>query len=38
VLSADADDLQRQVRRIVRHEIAPHVGISDERPDEISAY
>jgi predicted Zn-dependent protease with MMP-like domain len=36
--SADVDDLQRQVRRVVRHEIAHYFGISDERLREIDAY
>jgi predicted Zn-dependent protease with MMP-like domain len=30
--------VQRQVRRVVLHEIAHHFGISDERPIEIDRY
>jgi len=31
----DAEDVRRQVRTVVIHEIAHHFGISDERLDEL---
>ena len=34
----DADNLRREVRRVVLHEIAHHFGISDERLIEIDRY
>jgi predicted Zn-dependent protease with MMP-like domain len=37
-LSRDEDDLQRNIDRVVRHEIAHHFGISDERLHELDAY
>jgi len=33
--SHDAEDVRRQVRTVVIHEIAHHFGISDERLDEL---
>lgn len=35
---SDPNELRRQVRRTVRHEIAHHFGISDERLVEIDRY
>jgi predicted Zn-dependent protease with MMP-like domain len=35
---ADRELLQRQVRRVVLHEIAHHFGISDERLVELDRY
>jgi predicted Zn-dependent protease with MMP-like domain len=32
------DQLREEVRRTVRHEIAHHFGISDDRLDELGAY
>ena len=37
-LAADEDDLAARVAHVVRHEIAHHFGISDERLREIDAY
>ena len=37
-LYGDGDELRRQVRRVVLHEIAHHFGISDERLEELDAY
>jgi predicted Zn-dependent protease with MMP-like domain len=34
----DPERLQRQIRRVVVHEIAHHFGISDERLEELDAY
>jgi len=34
----DPDLLQRQIRRVVLHEIAHHFGISDERLRELDRY
>jgi predicted Zn-dependent protease with MMP-like domain len=34
----DADDVVREVRRTVVHEVAHHFGISDERLHELDAY
>jgi predicted Zn-dependent protease with MMP-like domain len=34
----DPEELQRQVRRVVLHEVAHHFGISDERLLEINRY
>ncbi len=35
---ADPDQLRRQIRRVVVHEIAHHFGISDERLRELDRY
>ena len=35
---ADREELRRQIRRVVLHEIAHHFGISDERLVEIGRY
>ena len=35
---ADAERLQREIRRVVLHEIAHHFGISDERLRELDRY
>ena len=35
---SDAAELRRQVRRTVRHEIAHHFGISDQRLVDIDRY
>jgi len=35
---ADAEELRRQIRRVVLHEVAHHFGISDERLAEIGRY
>jgi predicted Zn-dependent protease with MMP-like domain len=35
---ADGEDLRRQIRRVVLHEVAHHFGISDERLAEIGRY
>jgi predicted Zn-dependent protease with MMP-like domain len=35
---ADLDRLEREVRRVVLHEIAHHFGISDERLRELGRY
>lgn len=32
------DELQRQIRRVLYHEIAHHFGISDDRLHELGAY
>jgi predicted Zn-dependent protease with MMP-like domain len=37
-LYGDGDELKRQVRRVVLHEIAHHFGISDERLVELDRY
>ncbi|MBI5284317.1 MAG: metallopeptidase family protein [Chloroflexi bacterium] len=37
-MAHDADDLAERVRHVVRHEIAHHFGISDDRLREIDAY
>jgi predicted Zn-dependent protease with MMP-like domain len=37
-LASSEFDLERRVARVVRHEIAHHFGISDERLREIDAY
>jgi len=37
-LYGDGDELRRQVRRVVLHEIAHHFGISDERLVELDRY
>jgi predicted Zn-dependent protease with MMP-like domain len=37
-LASDADDLERRVRQVVRHEVAHYFGISDDRLREIDAY
>jgi predicted Zn-dependent protease with MMP-like domain len=37
-LARDEDDLRRRVARVVRHEIAHHFGISDDRLHELDAY
>ena len=34
----DLDELRRQVKRVVLHEIAHHFGISDERLRELDRY
>ena len=34
----DRDELRRQVKRVVLHEIAHHFGISDERLHELDRY
>jgi predicted Zn-dependent protease with MMP-like domain len=34
----DGDDLRREVRRTVFHELAHHFGIDDERLEELGAY
>jgi predicted Zn-dependent protease with MMP-like domain len=34
----DEEELRRQIRRVVLHEIAHHFGISDERLEEIGRY
>jgi predicted Zn-dependent protease with MMP-like domain len=34
----DADRLQREIRRVVLHEMAHHFGISDERLIELDRY
>ncbi len=34
-ICADDDSIKREVQRVVRHEIAHHFGIGDERLDEI---
>jgi predicted Zn-dependent protease with MMP-like domain len=34
----DAEELRREVRRVVLHELAHHFGISDERLVEIDRY
>lgn len=34
----DAENLRREVRRVVLHEVAHHFGISDERLIEIDRY
>jgi predicted Zn-dependent protease with MMP-like domain len=38
IYGRDADQLRRQVRRVVLHELAHHFGISDERLVEIDRY
>ena len=38
IYGRDREDLRRQVRRVVLHEIAHHFGISDERLVEIDRY
>jgi predicted Zn-dependent protease with MMP-like domain len=38
IRSRTADEMRATVRRVVRHEIAHHFGISDERLREIGAY
>ncbi len=38
VAGADPDRLKEQIRRVVRHEIAHHFGISDERLVELDRY
>ena len=35
---ADPEELRRQVQRVVRHEIAHHFGISDQRLVDIDRY
>jgi predicted Zn-dependent protease with MMP-like domain len=35
---ADEEELRRQIRRVVLHEVAHHFGISDERLEEIGRY
>jgi predicted Zn-dependent protease with MMP-like domain len=35
---ADPENLRRQIRHVVLHEIAHHFGISDERLEEIGRY
>jgi predicted Zn-dependent protease with MMP-like domain len=35
---ADREELRRQIRRVVLHEIAHHFGISDERLVELDRY
>jgi predicted Zn-dependent protease with MMP-like domain len=34
----DRENLRRQIRRVVLHEVAHHFGISDERLEEIGRY
>ena len=38
IYGRDPEELRRQVRRVVLHEIAHHFGISDERLVEIDRY
>jgi predicted Zn-dependent protease with MMP-like domain len=35
---ADRENLRRQIRRVVMHEVAHHFGISDERLEELGRY
>jgi predicted Zn-dependent protease with MMP-like domain len=35
---SDRESLQRQIRRVVLHEVAHHFGISDERLEELGRY
>jgi predicted Zn-dependent protease with MMP-like domain len=37
-ISRDDEDLVRQIRRTVLHELAHHFGIDDDRLTEIGAY
>ena len=38
IYGRDPEELRRQIRRVVLHEIAHHFGISDERLVEIDRY
>jgi len=38
VSCSSLDELRQEVRRTVRHEIAHHFGIGDDRLDELGAY
>jgi predicted Zn-dependent protease with MMP-like domain len=37
-LASDEQDLAHRIAHVVRHEVAHHFGISDERLREIDAY